>query len=70
MVHKVVIETQIKEIKMSRTYNRRALLDAKRKRQAKLDMIEQVVTIVAIGFGLVLLSAVAIVLAYAVGTTL
>jgi hypothetical protein len=55
---------------MSRIYDRRAKLQAKRKRQAVLDTVEQVLTIAAIGFGLVAISAFSIVVAYMVGQTL
>lgn len=55
---------------MSRTYNRRAILQAKRDRKAVLDMVEQIVTIAAIGFSLVVVSGLALVVAYMVGTSL
>ena len=55
---------------MSRVYSRRQILQAKRDRQAVRDMIKQIVTIIVVGFGLVLFCATALVLAYAVGTTL
>jgi hypothetical protein len=55
---------------MSRTYNRRAILQAKRDRQAVRDMAEQIVITVAVGSALVLFCATAILLAYSVGATL
>lgn len=55
---------------MNRVYSRREILQAKRDRQAVRDMIKQVFTILVVGFGLVLFCATALVLAYAVGTTL
>ena len=70
VVHKVVIETQIKETTMSHKYNRREMPSVHNDRQAILDMVEQIFTIVAIGFSLVVVSGLALVVAYMVGTSL
>jgi hypothetical protein len=55
---------------MSRTYNRRAALQARRDREHLVHMVKQIATIVIVGFSLVSLSALACVVAYMVGQTL
>ena len=55
---------------MSHKYNRREMPSVRTDRQAILDMVEQIVTVVTIGFSLVVVSGLALVVAYMVGTSL
>ena len=55
---------------MSHKYNRREMPSVHTDRQSILDMVEQIITIVAIGFSLVVVSGLALVVAYMVGTSL
>ena len=55
---------------MSRKYNRREMPSVRTDRQSILDMVEQIVTIVAIGVSLVVVSGLALVVAYMVGASL